>query len=69
MRGRAETTSLLVVLAAVSVMRMKLLQCKGPYTEEDLAAKCFKGQNKNAGLTFQKKDAQGNRFQVQASKE
>lgn len=43
MRGRAETTSLLVVLAAVSVMRMKLLQCKGSYTGEDLAAKCFKG--------------------------
>lgn len=69
MRGRAETTSLLVVLAAVSVMRMKLLQCKGSYTGEDLAAKCFKGQNENAGLTFQKKGAQGDRFQVQASKE
>ena len=69
MSEQAETTSLLVVvLAAVSVMSMKLLHDKGSYTEEDLASKCFKGQNKNVGLTVQKNDAQGNRFQVHESK-
>ena len=69
MSEQAETTSLLVVvLAAVSVMSMKLLHEKVSYTEEDLASKCFKGQNKNVGLTVQKNDAQGNRFQVHESK-
>lgn len=70
MSEQAETTSLLlVVLAAVSVMSMKLLHDKGSYTEEDLASKCFKGQNKKVGLTIQKDDAQGNRFQVHESKD
>ena len=69
MSEQTETTSLFVgVSAAVSVMSMKLLHGKGSYTEEDLASKGFKGQNKNVGLTFQKNDAQGTRLQVHASK-
>ena len=69
MSEQAETTSLSVgVSAAVSVMNMKLLHGEGSYTEEDLASKGFKGQNKNVGLTFQKNGAQGTRFQVHVSK-